>query len=172
MTSKVLQHKQVCLEMYSFKDFRLAEVTITKQQNTYVATLGFYVCMVVLFPHPPKVSVSCRHPCQGRDPPWSCLQHQGTSLASWPSLHQHLTLMQADVHQSQSKTSQHPHLWNTLIAWSSRQFFLQCLPGVFILGQTILTTRGKAAWWGRTHVKIWLSFFTITVNCLQRSIGF
>lgn len=71
------------------------------------------------------------------------------------------TLLQVDVHQSQSQTSQLHHFWNALLMWTSRQFFQKYQPGVLILGETHQKTgNGKRLWgedtlWSPTQCHVW-----------------
>lgn len=59
------------------------------------------------------------------------LGEQFARLAQTPAAF--YTLLQVDVHHSQSQTAQLPHLWKTLIMQAFSEFLLQNLPDVFIL---------------------------------------
>lgn len=90
----------------------------------------------------------CRHSWQGG----SCLQPWEASLHSCPSLQEHFIPFYWLMSPKQMQTSQLPHLWNTLILQSCRQFLLQYPPGVPILGRTTLNIREKEkregqGWW-------------------------
>lgn len=142
---------------YSFWLCRIHNYRATKHLggHNFVSVFDW---TLVLYIHPSKVSVS--HLQAGH--------REGIYLeAAWnlgrlddPFSSSILHPFTADVHQSQSQTSQLPHFWNALIMWTSRQLLLKYSPGVLALAQTTSPMRDlekERGCWGMRHTKIPLS---------------
>lgn len=93
----------------------------------------------------------------GRGSAWKLPETLVDQMAQSPAAF--YTLLQLDVHQSQ--TSQLPHFWNALVLWASRQFFQKYQPGVLILGKTHQRTGKGKRLWGKdalrspTQCRVW-----------------
>lgn len=154
--------------MYRFTPSGFAEFTITRQQSTYATTtlcLDNFIWrdLSALYCSIQKWVFSIFKLGIGRGSTWKL---PGTFL-DWmtQSLAEFYTLLQVDVHQSQSQTSQLPSFWNALIMWTFRQFLLKYPAGVLVLGQTTSPIRElekERGCWEKRHAKIPLPLVTNT----------